>query len=488
MTGAFAMMRTALRLLVRSRLALLMLLAVLAADAALPLTIRGDGTLEGLIRLHLTYTLGTASFLLGLFSLWTGCGGIAREAETRTLQLLVVKPVPRLSIWLGKWFALLALDAVLLAVAVSASAATLAVRLRSPAFTDAERAETLPRTLAALAPLRAPRPDVEPEVRADYDRLRAAGQLPDAPESTLLSQIRRNVLARTYALPPGGSRTWRFDRPARLPADTPVWLALRCDSSLVGSAETALDVRPGGDGTSPLPFRFIPGIPRLLPAPLPLGDYAAPDGDALALTLSNRDPNGATLFFDPAEGAVLRVRSGTFAGNLLKAALLLYGRIALLAALGLALGTLFSMPVATFAAFVLLVLLQLSGFIGSVATTDRAVFVANVAPFGAGHHHGHDAADASPEATATDAGADDEPSPIARAAATALYAVYRATWTLLRPLLEDTTVDRVATATAIPLREVAHALLRQLLLLPLLLGALSAAVLRSREWALPAES
>ena len=489
MTGVLAMMRTSLRLLVRSRLALLMLLAVLAADAALPLTIRGDGTLEGLIRLHLTYTLGSASFLLGLFSLWTGCGGIAREAETRTLQLLVVKPVPRLSIWLGKWFALLALDAALLAVAVSASAATLAVRLRSPAFTDAERAATLPRTLVALAPFRAPLPDVESEVRADYDRLRAAGRLPDAPESTLLSQIRRNVLARTYALPPGGSRTWRFERPAHLPADTPVWLGLRCDSSLVGSAETALDIRPGHADAAPLPFRFIPGIPRQLPSPLSLGSYSAPDGEALALTLTNRDPNGATLFFDPEEGAVLRVRSGTFAGNLLKAALLLYGRSALLAALGLTLGTLFSMPVATFAAFVLLVLLQLSGFIGSVATTDRAVFVANVAPFGAGlRHHGHDdATGTAPDAAAT-AEADADPSVPARAAATVLYAVYRTTWTLLRPLLEDSTVDRLATATAIPPREVVHALLRQLLLLPLLLGALSAAVLRTREWALPAES
>lgn len=478
MTGAAAMMRTALRQLIRSRLALLMLLAVLAADALLPLTIRGDGTLEGLIRLHLTYTLGTASFLLGLFSLWAGCGGIAREAETKTLQLLVVKPVPRLSIWLGKWLALLVLDAALLAVAVAASAATLAFRVHSPAFTDADRAATLPRTLAALVPLRSPLPDVTPEVRAEYDRLRAANKLPDAPESTLLAQIRRSVLARRYALAPGETRTWRFPLPASLPPDAPVWLRIRCDSSLVGSVDTSLDILPAA-ASSPETFQFIPGIPRQLPFPRPLSDYATADA-ALSLALANRDPHRATLFFDPAEGALLRVRAGTFAANLLRAALLLYGRMALLAALGLTLGTLFSMPVATFAAFVLLVLLQLSGFIGNVATTDRAVFVANVAPFGADHHH-----DAPDSAAATD---DTEPSPLARAAATALYVVYRATWLLLHPLLEDTTIDRLATATAIPAREVATALLRQLLLLPLLLGLLSAAVLRTREWALPAES
>ena len=150
MTGALAMMRASLRTLLRSRLAPVMLFAVLAATALLPMAMRGDGTLEGLNRLHLTYTLGLASFLLGLFSLWTGCAGISREAETKTLHLLVTKPVPRLSIWLGKWLALLVLDAALLAAAVAASAATLALRVHGGDFTDAQRAETLPRSLASL--------------------------------------------------------------------------------------------------------------------------------------------------------------------------------------------------------------------------------------------------------------------------------------------------------------------------------------------------
>lgn len=475
MTGAAAIARATLRTLLRSRLAPAMLLAVLAATALLPMALRGDGTLEGLIRIHLSYTLGLASFLLGLFSLWTGCAGISREAETKTLHLLVTKPVPRLSIWLGKWLALLVLDAALLAAAVLASAATLHHRIHAPAFTDAQRAEALPRALASLATLRAPLPDVEPAVRADLLRLKAARQLPDLPESTLLAQIRRNVLAREFALAPGASRTWRFAPPAGIPADAPAWLQLRCDTSLLGSADTAVAWQPGGEGQDARDFAFIPGIPRLLPAPLPLSAYGDP---APALTLTNRDPNGATLFFDPDDGAALRVRTGTFASNLFRAALLLYGRMALLAAVGLTLGTLFSLPVAAFASVVLLLLLQLSNFIGAAAQADRATFVANVAPFGADAHP-HDEAPSAETAPA--------PSPAARAAATALYYLYRATWTLLRPLLEDTTLDRLSTATAIPAREVMGTLLRQLLILPLLLGALSAATLRAREWALPAE-
>ena len=487
MTGVLAMMRASLRTLMRSRIALVMLLAVLAATALLPLAMRGDGTLEGLIRLHLTYTLGLASFLLGLFSLWTGCAGISREAETKTLHLLVTKPVPRLSIWLGKWLALLVLDAALLVAAVAAAAATLYHRVYSPAFTDADRAVTLPIALASHTSLHPDIPEISATVADDYERLRADDRLPNLPEKTILAQLRRAALVRANTIHPGAEHIWTFTPPPHIPLDAPTWVQFHCDTSAFGVSETAIYCYPGTLvaaiaehlDVSPTwqPTPIVTGIPALLPTSQRLDSFTNPHSGILSLTVQNADPSNATLFFDPDDGVVLRVRTGSFAGNLLRASLLLYGRMALLAAVGLTLGTLFSLPVAAFASVVLLLLLQLSNFIGAAAQADRATFVANVAPFGAdAHSHGDD--------TATPA----EPSPAARAAATALYVLYRATWTLLRPLLEDTTLDRLATATAIPAREVMGTLLRQLLLLPLLLGALSSATLRAREWALPAES
>lgn len=487
MTGALAMMRASLRTLLRSRLAPVMLLAVLAATALLPLAMRGDGTLEGLIRLHLTYTLGLASFLLGLFSLWTGCAGISREAETKTLHLLVTKPVPRLSIWLGKWLALLVLDAVLLAAAVATSAATLHYRIHSPAFTDADRAITIPIALASHTTLHPDVPDVSGIVTADLERLRAAGRLPDLPEKTIRAQLRRAALVRANTIHPGAEHLWTFTPPPHIPRDAPAWMQFHCDTSAFGVSETAIYCYPGSLvaaiadylDVSPnwQPTPIVTGIPALHPISQQLDSFANPHTGIFSLTIQNADPAHATLFFDPDDGVLLRVRTGSFAGNLLRASLLLYGRMALLAAVGLTLGTLFSLPVAAFASIVLLLLLQLSNFIGAAAQTDRATFVANVAPFGAeAHAHGDDSVSAN------------EPGPAARAAATALYVLYRATWTLLRPLLEDTTIDRLSTATAIPAAEIFTSLLRQLLLLPLLLSLLSTATLRSREWALPAES
>ena len=153
-------------------------------------------------------------------------------------------------------------------------------------------------------------------------------------------------------------------------------------------------------------------------------------------------------------------------------------RLALFAASGVTFGTLFSMPVATFLSLVLILLLQLSGFISAAAQVDRATFVANVAPFGAASR----SPDADTAATVS------EPSFAARAAATALFYAYRGTYLTLRPLLEDRTLDALSTGTHIPPRDLLRNFLQQGVVLPLLLALLSTAVLRRREWALPAIS
>ena len=63
--------------MLRSRVVLVLLGVLVIAACWLPLTVRGDGTLTGMIRLQLTYPLGIGMFLLTLATLWAGCSGIA---------------------------------------------------------------------------------------------------------------------------------------------------------------------------------------------------------------------------------------------------------------------------------------------------------------------------------------------------------------------------------------------------------------------------
>ena len=476
MSQILAIALLALRNALRSRVILILFILVLAAAFLLPLAIRSDGTPEGLIRLHLSYTLGIATFLLTLSTLWAGCAAISQEADDKTLQLLLVKPVPRLRIWLGKWLALLLINALLLALVGTLSRFTLFQKLRHAPFDEASLALAHQTTLASLQTIRAPLPDIEADVRAEYEILRARHVLPEnATEDALLDSIRHVQLARLYSIPPGGSRTWNFGTLAPLPST--LLLQFKCDSSIPGAADihATLELH-AGTHTLTRDILAMPGTPQtLLFTPLPHPTPAAPT-PPLTVAFSNHGNHAATLFFDPANGLLLRHPHGTFATNYLRALAQIYIRLSLFAAIGVTLGTLFSLPVATFLTLVLLLILQLSGFVTAAAQVDRDTFVQNVSPFGAG---GHSHGDTAP---------DDTPSLAARATATLLFYTYRATYLTLRPLLEDNTLDALSTGTRLPPRHLLRNFLQQFLLLPLLLALLSTATLRHREWALPSSN
>lgn len=464
----------ALRQTLRSRVVLALLALLLTAAFLLPLAIRHDGTPEGLIRLQLTYSLGIAGFLLSLVTLWAGCAAISKEADDNTLQLVLVKPVPRLHVWLGKWSALLVLNALLLALAGGAAAAGLHAQLRRGGFDPAALDRARLTALAALDTIHSPLPDIEADVRADFESWRARNGIPPGVrEDALLDSLRRARLARLYSIPPGESNTWTFPPPPSLPAHW--FVQFRCDASVPGAArmEATLDLDGFGAPVS-RDFLVTPGVQQMLLFTNPPAPDTASSAAPLAVTFRNHGTHGATLFFEPGDGLVLRHPHGTFAANYLRALLLMFLRLALFAAVGVTLGTLFSMPVAAFLGLVLMLVLQLSGFIRAAAQTDRQTFVANVAAFGqAGHAHDGDSAD-SPA-----------PSLAARALANTFYYAYRGTWLALRPLLDYRAPDDLAAAARIPPRDVARALLQQGLLLPAFLALLSTAVLNKREWALP---
>src|SRR3954464_11088850 len=98
----------------RFRLFLVIAVLLLAAVVGLPLLLKDDGTARGFTQILITYTLSAITALLGLSTLWLACGTLARDIEECQIQMLVVKPIARWQIWLGKWLGLLSLNAALL--------------------------------------------------------------------------------------------------------------------------------------------------------------------------------------------------------------------------------------------------------------------------------------------------------------------------------------------------------------------------------------
>src|SRR5882724_10591209 len=101
----------------RFRLFLVITVLLLASVVGLPLLLKDDGTARGFTQILLTYTLSTISALLGLSTLWLACGTLARDIEECQMQVIVVKPIARWQIWLGKWLGIMSLNAALLAIA-----------------------------------------------------------------------------------------------------------------------------------------------------------------------------------------------------------------------------------------------------------------------------------------------------------------------------------------------------------------------------------
>src|SRR5271155_416034 len=91
-----------------------------AAVVGLPLMLVSDGTAKGLVQILLTYTLSATATLLGFATLWLSCGTLAKDVEDCQVQMVVVKPIARWQIWLGKWLGILSLNAALLALAGAA--------------------------------------------------------------------------------------------------------------------------------------------------------------------------------------------------------------------------------------------------------------------------------------------------------------------------------------------------------------------------------
>ena len=97
---------------------------------------------------------------------------------------------------------------------------------------------------------------------------------------------------------------------------------------------------------------------------------AAAGSGNLIVAYENLSASPIIVSFDPEDGLKLYSYSGSFESNLARALLAILFRLAFLAALGVTAGSLFSMPVASFVAICCLLMMELSGYIQSIAGQD----------------------------------------------------------------------------------------------------------------------
>jgi hypothetical protein len=381
MTRILAIAVLQVRAAVRSKL-FVCLMAILALTVTgLPLTVRGDGTLIGQMRVILYYTLGLTTVILAAATLWASSGAISQEIATRQLQLVMVKPVRHFEVWFGKWIGMLAMNTVLLFL--SGALIWLFVAWKVRTAPEQERRMVLEEILTGRHLIK-PVDSIDEQMRSRFERLVSEKRLPpDVSEKQVLSMIRRQLMAEQVVVAPGNTKRWFFSMPsAGERTDSEVILKIRFSGVRFGSSSvtgrwtigtvkdpvlTRVESRRDLDGTYQL---LIPVSNTVLRA---VGEMP---GRTMVVEYTNGDRQASrTVVFDSERGIEVFIRESGFGMNLFRALVVVLCRLALLAAVGLTAGTLFSFAVANFTAFsVLFVALITHYFAFLLVTEDTARF------------------------------------------------------------------------------------------------------------------
>jgi len=309
------------------------------------------------VQSFLSYAVTATSLLLALMTLFLSVGTVANELKRKQAHLTLTKPVGRLHYLVGKWLGISLLNLVLVAItgmAIFSFAHLIAMR---DAASPQDRAAVDEQVMVARTAARPqPPPDMNLRERAEQRLFSLQQQLPEVygqpgtPISALDEQTRETLAMQALA-------DWTSIGPRQTTAF--LFTGLAPATQVSDEVQLVIEPKTGGqvDGNLiQLQMRvngqpwFVPRIsvdsPHVIRLPTALID------DQGSLTVELRNPvlgetEQPTIRFNREDGIEVLYRVGDFRGNLLRAMTILWLRLAFVAMLGLALGSLMSFPIAT---------------------------------------------------------------------------------------------------------------------------------------------
>jgi ABC-type transport system involved in multi-copper enzyme maturation permease subunit len=361
-----------LKAALRYRLVLILGVLLILGVFVLPLIIEHDGTARGFTQIILTYTLSLITALLGFSTLWLSCGILAREMEEAQLQMVVVKPIARWQIWIGKWLGIMILNASLLILAGGVVYGLMMWRASN--LSPKEKEVLNNEVFVARAAAREPMPDYrETAFRILQDRFKDG-----PPQGVDPEQVERYVVARVKAeyelVHPQHLREWRIDLGnAEQLRDQPIYIRAKFNSSEISPSGTfemfweVGSIEATRNLLSESTFRNDPGLH------IP-GSYcrtnismSADSATEFKLPPNLFDKDGVIrirfynyteypILFPLEDGLEALVRKGGFGLNYARGLGVIFCWLALLSAVGLAASTFLAFPVAAFCSIGLLII------------------------------------------------------------------------------------------------------------------------------------
>ena len=402
-----------LKAAIRYRFVVAMAVALLVIVFGIPLLVKSDGTAKGTVQIVLTYTLGSTTALLGIASLWMGCGTLAREIEDNVMQMVAVKPIARWRVWFGKWLGIMLLNAALMVPTGLAIFFLINARADSPELDEFEKAKLQNEVLVSRSSIREAKRDFSisrqrahdyallvaeektqyteteqafrmsvtgPEhilsFRPDYPRLVEQAKTRPLPEilaqlEKLESEAIRMSKASYEVVLPGQDRFWEFQIDPDIVDEVnqkPVYLRFKFNADDEYDPKSHTLSFSIGEGTSK---RWPPegafkvmrrGSSAFHEEELPKGIVPdkGPDKGLVRVHFVNQNSERPIIFLME-DGPMILYHDGGFGMNLFRGLLIIYFWLGLISAIGLMASSFLSFPVATFMSLGILLISASSG-------------------------------------------------------------------------------------------------------------------------------
>ncbi|MBR4716878.1 MAG: hypothetical protein IKP09_02350 [Lentisphaeria bacterium] len=374
MTAFLAIVKLTCRSAVRSHIFRLLLILLLLSIFLLPFTLLGDGTPKGEVQIFLQYSLGFVGFILCLSSVWLACSEVSSDVETAQIHMIVVKPVHRAIVLLGKYTGVVLIHLALLLIASVAVYAFLSFRLASAEMSEEDRMMLDEQVLTARALYRPVRPDFNALAQQELDRRIASAKehgqdifqlTGDQGRQEAFLEIRKELIATYGLVSEGDTMLWQFEGlPKDLSDDDVVFLRYTIyvnryytqdQNSVRGNWLFAANYTRPDDAGGEMVVSDLIALPEediLTAAQNEVGvpirnSYFIFDGKA-EVGFLNKDTKTSELNFEEGRGPFLLIRETGFFSNYCRAVLVMTIGILSVTLLASAVAACMSLPIAIF--------------------------------------------------------------------------------------------------------------------------------------------
>jgi ABC-type transport system involved in multi-copper enzyme maturation permease subunit len=376
-TGIAGVARTVVDEAIRMRASLALVVLLVLLIPTLPLVLDPAERLSYRLQFVISWALGGTGVILSVLTIVLACGTICGDIDSGRIHMTLVKPIQRWEYLLGKWLGIVLFDLLLVGLAGAGTATFVSGLAATPATDDADRIAVDDQVLTARVALQ-PEHDRPEEYEAAVDQ--AIRQLEqDDPDGFAKNPVaaRRRIRQehdwQWHTVSPDMVSTYVFrglsgvDR-----SGPPLQLQLKPRAFNVGVdlADVRFvlwlngrpwPMRDGGHEEQTLATQAVHLL--LLPAD------AVDEEGVLRLTVANRNlvPPGETqataITFPPGDGLRLLHHEGGFGGNVVRCLAVVWIKLAMVAAVGVAASTCLGLPMAILLSLVVYATALGSGFL-----------------------------------------------------------------------------------------------------------------------------